>query len=105
MVEADKIQTLSGAYAELVKSTAAYNHADVMVHASAILDAEPDGEKTGGARRAKLVSLIKKREFDEALTFLNSHESTRKACQVEAAYIMHRKDQNKQALAQLNKVP
>lgn len=60
-----------------------------------ILDAEADSEKTGGARRAKLVSLIKKREFDEALTFLNSHESTKKNCAVEAAYILHRKDQNK----------
>mmetsp|Transcript_21751 Transcript_21751/g.26817 ORF Transcript_21751/g.26817 Transcript_21751/m.26817 type:complete len:82 (+) Transcript_21751:220-465(+) len=37
--------------------------------------------------------------------FLNSHDSTKKQCIVEAAYILHRKDQNKQALAQLKKAP
>jgi len=75
-----------------MKATEADNHAEVLAQATTILDAEADIEKTGGARRAKLVSLIKKRDFDEALTFLNSHEFTRKSCVVEAAYILHRKD-------------
>ena len=60
-----------------------------------------DNEKTNGARKAKLVSLIKKREFEKALEFLNKHEFTRKNCMIEAAYILHRQDQNKKALQQL----
>ena len=94
MVEADKAQTLSQAYQELVRATNDEDHASVLEQSTLILQTD-DGEKTLGARRAKLVSLIKKREFDQAMQFLGSHESTRKQCQVEAAYILHRKDQNK----------
>ena len=63
MVEADKAQTLSQAYQELVKATNDVDHSAVLDQASLILQTD-DGEMTLGARRAKLVSLIKKREFD-----------------------------------------
>ena len=79
MVEADKAQTLSQAYQELVRATNDEDHASVLEHSTLILQTD-DGEKTLGARRAKLVSLIKKREFDQAMQFLGSHESTRKQC-------------------------
>ena len=50
--------------------------------ASQVLDIA-DNPKTNGARKAKLVSLIKKREFVKALEFLNKHEFTRKNCMIE----------------------
>ena len=100
MVEAspaDKAQTLSTAYGALSTALADGDHATVTESTSTILECE-DSEKTDGARRAKLVSLIKRREFTEAMQFLNKHDTIKKSCMVEAAYIMHRQDLNKQAL-------
>ena len=65
------------------------DHAQVDKLTSQIL-AIDDSEKTQGARRAKLISLIKKREFTEALDFLNKSDVTKKGCLIEAAYILHR---------------
>ena len=71
-----------------------------MIEASASQILELEGsEKTIGARKARVISLIKKREFAQALDFLNKNEYTRKNCMIEAAYILHRQDLNKQALA------
>ena len=106
MVEATQgpAQTLSNAYKDLRQAIEDNDHANADASASTIL--EIDGsDKTLGARRAKLISMIKRREFAEATQFLNKHDYTRRNCMVEAAYILHRQDLNKQALAQLAKVP
>lgn len=76
------------------------DHAKTESSSTTILSID-QSEKTNGAMRAKLISLIKKREFVAALEFLNKHAYTKKNCMVEAAYILHRQDQNKKALAQL----
>lgn len=39
------------------------------------------------------------------MQYLNKHEYTKKQCMVEAAYILHRQNQNKQALQMLQRVP
>ena len=100
MVEAnqDQAQALSNAYTDLRQATTDDDHAKVLASADIIL-AIDDSERTHGARKAKLTSLIKKRDFVEALKFLNKNEYTKKNCMVEACYILHRQDQNKQALA------
>ena len=91
---------MSDAYNQLTKAINDEDHTVIETSASQVLALE-DNEKTNGARKAKLVSLIKKREFEKALEFLNKHEFTRKNCMIEAAYILHRQDQNKKALQQL----
>ena len=100
MVEAnqDQAQALSDAYNNLRQATEDDDHAKVLSNADIIL-AIDGSEKTLGARKAKLNSLIKKRDFVEAMTFLNKNDYTKKNCMVEACYILHRQDQNKQALS------
>ena len=67
------------------------DHATVSSSANTILGVEK-GEKTDGAKRALLISMIKKREFKEAIEFIGKHDYTKKHCQVETAYILHRQD-------------
>jgi len=64
-VNQDQAQALSNAYAELVKSTANDDHAKVCEVATRILEID-NSERTETAQHAKLISLIKKREFVEA---------------------------------------
>ena len=99
MVEAapDQAQTLSDAYEGLQKALAEENLDKVNEFATQILEID-SSDKTNGAKRAKLTCLIKKRDFSGAMQFLNKHEFTKKNCMTEAAYILHRQDQNKQAL-------
>ena len=106
MVEAqgNSAQALSDAYVGLQQAVADENHTKIDEHASQILEIDAS-EKTNGARRAKLTSLIKKREFDQAMQYLQKNDYLKKNCMVEAAYILHRQDQNKQALQQLKRVP
>ena len=102
MVEAnqDQAQALSKAYSELKQAMADDEHAKVDECTAQILEID-DSERTIGARRARIISLIKRREFAQALQLLNKNDVTKKNCMIEAAYILHRQDQNKQALAQL----
>lgn len=106
MVEATEnpAQTLSDAYDVLQKAMAEDDYAKVDESATQILALDAS-EKTDGAKHAKLVSMVKQRQFTEATKYLNKHEYTRKQCIVEAAYILHRQNQNKQALQMLEKVP
>lgn len=64
-VNQDQAQALSNAYAELVKSTADDDHTKVSEVASRILEID-SSQRTETAQHAKLISLIKKREFVEA---------------------------------------
>ena len=91
MVESvqNQAQAISDAYGQLKQATAEDDHVKVAQLTSQIL-AIDDSEKTLGARRARLISLIKQREFVQAMQFLNKHDSTKKGCMVEAAYILHR---------------
>ena len=82
---------MSDAYKNLVQAMADDEHAKVETSASAILEIQ-SSDKTLGAIKAKLLSLIKKRDFAAALQFLNKNDYTKKNCQVEAAYILHRQD-------------
>ena len=93
MVEAnkDQAQELSDAYTALCKAVAEDDHAKVAESTTAILQVDT-GEKTDGAKRAYLTSLIKRREFKQATEFLAKHDYTKKNCQIEAAYILHRQD-------------
>ena len=93
MVEAnkDQAQELSDAYTALCQAVAEDDHAKVAESTTAILQVD-NGEKTDGAKRAHLTSLIKRREFKQATEFLAKHDYTKKNCQIEAAYILHRQD-------------
>ena len=64
-VNQDQAQALSNAYAELVKLTADDDHTKVSEVASKILEID-SSQRTETAQHAKLISLIKKREFVEA---------------------------------------
>ena len=55
------------------------DHALVSQSANAILEIEK-GEKTDGAKRAMLTSMIKRREFKEAMEFISKHDFTKKNC-------------------------
>ena len=54
---------------------------------------------------AKFISLIKLKNFDEALQFAKSQPSLKNDSLYEAAYILHRKDKNKEAIESLKKIP
>ena len=69
----DQAQALSGAYQELIKATADCDHVRVAEVSKSILEIEKS-EKTEGAQRAHLISLIKKREFSDALLYLNKSD-------------------------------
>ena len=87
----DPARVLSDAYEALLKAVSEEDYAQVDESVIQIL-ALDSSERTDGAKHAKLVSLIKRREFEEALTFLNKHDFTKKNCMTEAAYILHRQN-------------
>ena len=64
-VNQDQAQALSNAYTELVRLTADDDHTKVSEVASRILEID-SSQRTETAQQAKLISLIKKREFVEA---------------------------------------
>jgi len=64
-----------------------------------ILPADP------AAVQMVLVSLIKSRQFDEAIKFLGSSADYKKVHKFEHAYILHRLGRNKEALDKLKSIP
>ena len=52
-----------------------------------------------------LVSLIKSRQFDEAIKFIEASADYKKMHEFEHAYILHRLGRNKEALDKLKSIP
>ena len=91
MVEAtkDPQQAMSDSYAALEKAIGADDHQSVKKLTDEILSIDLS-EKTACAIQAKFISLIKTRNFDEALQFANKHQKLKQENMVEIAYILHR---------------
>ena len=91
MVEAtkDPQQVMSDSYAALEKAIQDSDHQAVKKLTDEILSIDTS-DKTACAIQAKFISLIRTRNFDEALQFANKQQRLKQENMVELAYILHR---------------
>jgi hypothetical protein len=88
MVESEKApaEMLSESYTTLRQAIVENDHQTVADNTKVIVKLG-EADKIRGATQAHVVSLIRLRKLDEALTYINGNKKRRDDFQIEAAYI------------------